>query len=126
MPAPDGPHLAFPFRIGDDGRTARVTSLEGHVHDELIQLILTSPGERAFLPDFGGGVRRLVFDRADDTGAAMAKSVLSSSLSTYLGHRVIVEGLEVTAEDASLIFDLQYRLPDGDRSRRLRFVPKRA
>jgi phage baseplate assembly protein W len=125
MAAPDGPHLAFPFGIADDGRTRRVASLDQHVHDELIQLILTSPGERAFLPDFGGGVRRLVFERADEVGAAMAKSTLSDALSRYLGHRVVIEHLEVDARDSTLSIEVQYRLAAGDRSRRLRFVPKR-
>jgi phage baseplate assembly protein W len=126
MPAPDGPHLAFPFRIGDDGRTQRVQSLDEHVHDEIVQLILTAPGERAFVPDFGGGARRLVFERADDVGAAMAKSTVSSALARYLGHRVIVEHLEVVAEEATLTIELQYRLAGADRSRRLRFVPRQA
>jgi len=122
MTAPDGPHLAFPFRIGDDGRTMRVASLEDHVHDEIIQLVLTAPGERAFLPDFGGGARRLVFEGADETSAAMAKAVLSSSLSRYLGHRATVEKLEVNAHASTLEIELQYRVAGRDGSRRLRFV----
>jgi phage baseplate assembly protein W len=122
MPAPDGPHLAFPFRIGPDGRAARVTSLDEHVRDEIVQLVLTAPGERAFLPDFGGGARRLVFEGADETSAAMAKSMLSSSLSRYLGHRVTVEQLSVEAREATLAIDLQYRLAGSETSRRLRFV----
>ena len=124
MPAPDGPHLSFPFRIGDDGRTRRVATLDEHVHDEILQLILTSAGERAFLPDFGGGARRLVFERADQASAALAKATLANSLSRYLGHRVVVEHLEVTAVESALTIDLQYRLAGGERSRRLRFVPK--
>jgi phage baseplate assembly protein W len=124
MTAPDGPHLKFPFRIADDGRTARVATLDEHVRDEIIQLILTSPGERAFVPDFGGGARRLVFERADEASAALAKATISSALARYLGHRVVVEHLEVVAEESTLTIELQYRLAGGDRSRRLRFVPK--
>jgi phage baseplate assembly protein W len=125
MALPDGPHLSFPFRVGDDGRARRIASLDEHVHDEIVQLILTSAGERPFLPDFGGGARRLVFERADEAGAALAKATLASALARYLGHRVVVEHLEVTAEESTLTIDLQYRLAGGDRSRRLRFVPKR-
>jgi uncharacterized protein len=125
MDLPDGPHLSFPFRIGDDGRTRHVASLDEHVHDEIIQLILTSAGERAFLPDFGGGAKRLVFERSDEAGAALSKATLANALARYLGHRVVVEHLEVTAEESILTIDLQYRLADGDRSRRLRFVTKR-
>ncbi|ASC73030.1 hypothetical protein XM38_039920 [Halomicronema hongdechloris C2206] len=55
MIPPDGRHLSFPFRIAADGRTAQVDTLEQHVRDELIQLILTNPGERLFLPELGRG-----------------------------------------------------------------------
>ena len=122
MTAPDGPHLAFPFRIGSDGRTQRVATLDEHVRDEIVQLVLTGPGERAFLPDFGGGVRRLVFESADETSAAMARAVLSSSLTRYLGHRVSIEKLEVTTAESTLEIELQYRVAGADTSRRVRFV----
>ena len=36
-----GRHLAFPFRIGTDGRTATPSSLDDNVRGELIQLLLT-------------------------------------------------------------------------------------
>ena len=68
-----GRHLAFLFRIGTDGRTAAPLSDAEHVRDELLQLLLTSPGERLFLPEFGGGVRKLVFEPASD-----ASSICSS------------------------------------------------
>src|SRR5436190_16601551 len=70
----NGRHLAFPFRIGGDGRAAQVATLEDHVRDELVQLILTNPAERPFLPEFGGGVRRLVFENIQDTTGAMVKA----------------------------------------------------
>jgi uncharacterized protein len=134
MSAPDGPHLAFPFRIGTDGRLATVASLDDHIREEIIQLVLTSPGERAFLPDFGGGARRLVFEPlggrrpssqggqgSGDTTEAMAKAMLSQSLSQYLGHRVAVEELDVTAVESTLTVDLRYRVAGTEDSRRLRF-----
>ena len=95
MTLPDGRHLAFPFRIAADGRTAQVESLEQHVRDELIQLILTSPGERLFLPEFGAGVYRLVFENAGEITAAAAKATISQALSRWLGERVTPEELIV-------------------------------
>ena len=71
-----GRHIAFPFRIGPDGRSATPASLDEHVRGEIIQLLLTNPGERPFLPSFGGGVRRLVFERNDDVAANMVKALL--------------------------------------------------
>lgn len=134
MSAPDGRHLSFPFRVGRDGRLATVASLEDHIRDEIIQLVLTSPGERVFLPDFGGGARRLVFaplggrqpneqgvQGSGETTEAMAKAMLSQSLSRYMGHRVVVEELDVTAVESTLIVDLRYRIVGTEDSRRLRF-----
>ena len=39
-----GRHLAFPFRIAPDGRTATPASLDDHIKGEIIQLLLTAPG----------------------------------------------------------------------------------
>jgi phage baseplate assembly protein W len=119
--APNGPHLAFPFRIARDGRAACVETLEQHVRDELIQLILTNLAERENLPEFGAGVRRLVFDGAGLTAAAMAKAMVSQALSRWLAQRITVEELDVIAVDERLEIDLTYRIPGQTDSRRVRF-----
>lgn len=116
-----GRHLAFPFRIAPDGRTATPADLADHVKGEIIQLLLTSPGERFLLPAFGGGIRRLVFEKNGDVTAGLAKAVLSQSLTRWIGHRIHLEKLEVTAEDAKLTVDLQYRIDGSGESRRMRF-----
>jgi phage baseplate assembly protein W len=116
-----GRHLAFPFRIGHDGRSSAPASLDEHVKGEIIQLLLTSPGERPFLPGFGGGLKRLTFERNDDVTAGLAKAMISHSLTRYLGHRVAVEMLEVTARDSTLAVDLRYRVIATGETRQLRF-----
>ena len=105
-----GRHLAFPFRVGPDGRTATPASLDEHVKGEVVQLLLTAPGERPFLPSFGGGLKRLVFERNDDVAAGLTKAVISQALSRYLGHRVAVDLLTVRAEGPQLSVDLRYRV----------------
>ena len=124
MNPPDGRHLSFPFRIGPEGRAAAVSSLEDHVYGEVLQLLLTNPGERPFLPDFGGGVRRLVFEGAGQTTEAMAKAMISQALARWLDRRVTLQELTVTAENGSLIIDLIYRAAGVDDPRRLRFERK--
>jgi hypothetical protein len=105
-----GPHLAFPFRIGTDGRSAAPADLTDHVRGELIQLLLTAPGERPFLPSFGAGLKRLVFERNDPVAAGLAKATVSQNLSRWLGHRVAVESLEVDARESMLTVELRYRV----------------
>lgn len=109
MNAPGGRHLAFPFRIGSDGRSATPQTIDAHVRGEILQLLLTAPGERPFLPGFGAGLKRLVFERNDPISAALAKATVAQSLSRWLGQRIAVEALEVSADDATLRVDLQYR-----------------
>jgi phage baseplate assembly protein W len=116
-----GRHLAFPFRIGDDGRTATPASLDEHVRGEIIQLLLTNPGERLFLPAFGAGLRRLVFERNDDATAGMAKAMLTQNLARWLGQRVDVQMLEVTATESTLSVDLSYRVIATGETRQVRF-----
>ncbi len=124
MNPPDGKHLAFPFRIAPDGWTATVASLADHVRDELIQLVLTSPAERAFLPIFGGGVRRLVFEGISDTSAAMTKAMISQAISNWLGERITLEDLKVSTEETTIVVDLIYRIAGTSDRRRLRFERK--
>lgn len=121
MTLPDGRHLAFPFRITADGRTAQAASLEQHVRDELIQLILTNPGERLFLPEFGAGVRRLVFENAGEITAAAAKATISQALSRWLGERVTPEELIVESNNETITVDLKYRVAGTADQRRIRF-----
>jgi phage baseplate assembly protein W len=121
MSDPDGRHLAFPFRIGADGRTANPDTLDQHVKEELIQLLLTNPGERAFLPAFGGGARRLVFEGIQDTTESMTKAMISQAIGTWLQERVTVESLDVTAKDSTITIDIAYRIAGTDDQRQLRF-----
>jgi phage baseplate assembly protein W len=119
-----GKHLSFPFRIGSDGRTSQVSSLEEHVKEELIQLLLTNPGERLFLPTFGGGVRRMVFEGTYETTAGLTKATLTQAISRWLGHRITLEDLLVTIENETIAVEIKYRSAGTEDSRVLRFQRK--
>lgn len=99
MALSNGRHLAFPFHIGHDGRSATPADDAAHVRDELLQLLLTGPGERLFLPEFGGGVRRLVFEPASDVLRGVVKARITQALSRWLGHRLTVEMIDVRFGD---------------------------
>lgn len=116
-----GKHLAFPFRIGSDGRTEQVSTIEDHVRDELIQLILTNLGERLFLPEFGGGVRRLVFEGINDETASMTKAMLTQAITRWMGHRITLEDLQVTTENETIEVEIKYRIAGTEDSRVMRF-----
>ncbi|MGD6978871.1 MULTISPECIES: GPW/gp25 family protein [Citricoccus] len=116
-----GRHLAFPFRIGSDGRTVAPASDAEHVRDEVVQLLLTDPGERPYLTEFGGGVRRLVFEPASDALHGVTKARLTQALSRWLDHRVTVEALEVEFEGERIDVAVTFRPAGSPDSRVLRF-----
>jgi uncharacterized protein len=116
-----GRHLAFPFRIGTDGRTATPATVPDHVKGEVIQLLLTNPGERPFLPTLGGGLRRLVFEANSDVTAALAKSTITQAITRWLKTRVELTALEVENRDATMLVGLQYRVIATGDQQALRF-----
>jgi len=116
-----GRHLAFPFRVGPDGRTAAPASDADHVRDEVLQLLLTNPGERPMLVEFGGGVRRLVFEPSSDVMRGVTNARVTQALSRWLGHRLTLERLDVTYEGELIQIDMTYRPAGSEDSRVVRF-----
>jgi uncharacterized protein len=124
MKLQNGKHLSFPFRVGGDGRMATVKTLDEHVRDEIVQLLLTNLGERLFEPEFGGGVRRMIFENADETTAAITKAAITRSINRWLGHRVKLEELQVSVTDSTIDVVVRYRLAGTEDVRVLRFQRK--
>jgi phage baseplate assembly protein W len=128
MPKPQdigGRHLSFPFRIAKDGgTTVQVSSLENHIRDEIMQLILTNPGERLFLPEFGGGVRRLIFHNADQTTAGMTKAAITQAISRWLGGRISIEDLRVWIENEKIDIEIKYRIAGSQDAKLMTFQRK--
>ncbi len=116
-----GRHLKFPFTIGDDGRPMAPDGLNGHVKEEVIQLLLTDPGERLFQPLFGGGLKRLVFEANSEVTAALARARLTRALNHYLGTRLVVRQLETAVDGGILSVDLAYQVLGSAETTRLRF-----
>lgn len=52
-------YLSFPFRMDKDG--GRRSGRTDHVREQIAQVLLTAPGERVFLPQFGIGAQQLLF-----------------------------------------------------------------
>ncbi len=106
----DPSYLQFPFRVGDQGPvTAR---REQHVEELIEQVLLTDPMERVFRPEFGAGVRRLVFEPNASPTWAMVHKRLVASLSDALVGEVDPRTLEVEVggQQGELTIEVSYRL----------------
>jgi phage baseplate assembly protein W len=105
-----GRQLTFPFGIGSDGRSLTADTLDAQVLGELEQLVLTNPGERLFLPLFGGGATRLLFETADANAALLAKASLTQAIQTWLAGRVDLQGVDVVASGSAIRITIIYQI----------------
>lgn len=90
--------LAFPLGIGRDG--PRMSGRVDHVRELIEQLLLTSPGERVMRPDWGVGVRALVFEPAGSALREVAAKRIRSALADLLEGEVDPRTLDVAIESA--------------------------
>lgn len=56
-----GQGISFPPRVGPDGRIAWSAG-PGNIREAIQVVLLTEPGERIQLPEFGGQLRALLFE----------------------------------------------------------------
>jgi uncharacterized protein len=101
--------IDYPFHFDGRGRTASTTEAD-HIRDMIEQLLMTEPGERVNRPDFGCGLRQLVFAPNSPELAAALKFTISGSLEHWLGDVIEVRDVEVTAVDSTLTIDLKYAI----------------
>ena len=101
--------IRFPFAIDEaQGRVTQERDYEEHVEQLIMQVLLTAPGERVNRPDFGCGVKRLVFAPGGEVAATLAQTVVYQALTTWLGSVISVHEVSVAAVDARLDIRIGY------------------
>lgn len=93
---------AFPFRIDASSQQAAQTSYERHVDQMIRQVLLTAPGERADLPEFGCGLRQLVFAPQSEALRTTMELRVRQSLGRWLGREIEVREVKVTSGAAGV------------------------
>jgi uncharacterized protein len=101
------PNIFYPFQIDGSGRTRQaddVTWIRGLIE----QVLFTSPGERVMRPEFGSGVRQLVFAPNSPELAATTQSLVHGALQQWLGTLIAVDAVEIEAVDSTLRITVSY------------------
>ena len=108
-------YFDYPFHLDGRGRSA-ATDIDDHVRDLIRQVLFTSPGERVNRPDFGCGLKRLLFMPNSDALAAATQVTVQAALQRWLERVIQVEKVEVAADEARLTVTVVYRrLDSGER-----------
>jgi hypothetical protein len=111
---------AYPLRIDAGARQLARANYPEHVNQLLRQLLLTSPGERVCLPEFGCGLRRLVFAPQSDALTATVRIQVQQSINRWLGDQVRLTDVQVLSganpanglDEGSLLITVSYTLVD--------------
>lgn len=106
-----GRGLAFPPRVGSDGRVAWSEG-EANVREAIQIILLTEWNERLMLPEFGGGLGRFLFEPNNVTTRHLINDRITKALGRW-EPRVSVESVEVEpdAQDPqAAVATITYRL----------------
>ena len=101
-------HLDVPFALTGAKRTA-TTGEDDHVRDMIFNVLFTNPGERVNRPDFGCGLRTLVFAPASQAVAAATRVLVKGSLQRWLEAEIEVADVEVEAVENEILVTVAYR-----------------
>ena len=100
-------YLSFPFRLTPEGAVDTVDEAL-HLRQRLEQILFTSPGERVMLPEFGCGVRDLVFAGNNEVLAAATEFTVARALQAHMGDRVMIHAVDVRPEEERLVVQVVY------------------
>ncbi len=99
--------IDFPLQFDARGRTASA-GRDAHIRDMIEQLVFTNHGERVNRPEFGSGLRQLIFAPNSPELATALQFAMQSALQRFLGDVIDVANLEVESRDSALRVLVQY------------------
>jgi phage baseplate assembly protein W len=102
--------IRLPFEIDAGlGRVHTETERTKYIRQLMQQVLLTSPGERIDRPDYGCGVRRMVFAPNNPATATLTQVLVYQALTEWLADVIIVDRIEVHPDVATLSIEITYR-----------------
>ena len=105
--------LKIPFQKGHAGGVSEFDDVNRHIKDKMIQILFTIPGERVNLPEFGCGIRDLVFEGNNEILVSAVTYTISRSLNRWMGEEVGIEEVKVFSEEEVLYIQISYRRLDN-------------
>ena len=103
--------LFYPLQIDTNmGRFAEEDDWTQRVEQWVHQVLMTSPGERINRPNFGCGVRRMVFAPNSEISVNLAQLTVYQALEESLGEYIDVEQVTVEPNNDRLNIGIRYLL----------------
>ena len=103
--------IQYPLAIdAGHGKLAEENDYPSHVEQLIMQVLMTAPGERVNLPEFGCGIRQMVLAPNSEASASLAQVSVYEALNRWLSSVIEVSQVEVQAEESTLRINIAYIL----------------
>lgn len=103
--------IRYPFAIDSNlGRLAQEPNYEAYIKQLIRQVLLTGQGERINRPNFGAGIKRLIFAPNSPATASLAQTLVYQSLTTWLGTLIRTDNVQVEADNERLNINIAYTI----------------
>ncbi len=101
----------YPFAVdASAGRWRQETDYEQYIRQLIHQVLLTSPGERVHRPDFGAGLRKMIFAPNSPGTASLTQTIVFQALDRWLGRLIRVDDVQAEARDERLEVRVVYTI----------------
>jgi len=102
--------VSLPFN-GPSGPFNSTYSTQDQIKSNLINLILTNKGERVFNPEFGLGLRDILFEGITDDIVPIIQDLIVTGTNMFIPEIIIVETIvDLNKDDNSISITVNYRL----------------
>ena len=92
------PGVKFPLEITNNNAGYELAEIKETVRFNIKNILLTNPGERVFIPDFGVGIQALIFENARTSNLEAIRDRVIDQISIYASY-VDILNLDVIAID---------------------------
>tara|TARA_R110000822_G_scaffold72003_1_gene173431 strand:+ start:622 stop:1029 length:408 start_codon:yes stop_codon:yes gene_type:complete len=99
--------IGIQVQFQDSGVFKSTYTTQQKVKNQLINFILTNPGERFFNAGFGSGIKSLLFEQTNDL--TQIEEQISTGISNYV-ENIIVNSVNATQNNNELYINLNYTI----------------
>ena len=104
------PGVKFPLEITNNNAGYELAEIKETVRFNIKNILLTNPGERVFIPDFGVGIQALIFENARTSNLEAIRDRVIDQISIYASYVDILNLDVIAIDDLSIKLLLNYTI----------------
>ena len=98
------------FYIGANGGIGIPDNGNENIKNMIISILMTSPGERVNMLDFGCGLKEMVFSSNGPLQKSLVDFVVVSALEKWIGDLITINNVDVTTIDEKMNIHIEYQI----------------